>query len=211
MTEATANADLARNIDRLRARAVLVLDSDPERLRNRGIAMETRGANVTTSGSASRARSLWKPGSHYLVLIEMGGADPQFEEFHQYAAKAHGTQAFGFYTSEPPYLTAAMPLPSSFNCLPVSSSDIAHAASLAAKPKATPAPGHGIKTTKATNAASAPAENTVPLHAGLIAEASQLIAAIRPLARPHREHRISSSLSFSQAVRAAERLVQQHP
>ena len=190
MPEATANADLARNIDRLRGRPVLVLDSDPDRLRARGIAMQTRGANVTTSGSASRARSLWKPGSHYLVLIELGGAGPQFEEFHKYAAKAHGAQAFGFYTSQPPYLTVAVPPAGSFNGQPVSSSDIAHAASHAAKPK--------------TNAAP---PQVAPLHAGLIAEASQLIAAIRPLARPQREHRVNSSLSFSQAVKAAERLV----
>jgi len=188
VAEATVNADLARNIDRLRGRPVLVLDSDPDRLRARGLAMETRGANVTTSGSASRARSLWKPGSHFLVLIELGGAGPQFEEFHRYAAKAHGTQSFGFYTSQPPYLTAAMPLSDSFNSLPVSSSDVAHAASHAAKGNAAPA-------------------HTAPMHAGLIAEASQLIAAIRPLARPPREHRIGSSLSFSQAVKAAERLV----
>jgi hypothetical protein len=199
MAEATANADLARNIDRLRGRAVLVLDSDPDRLRARGNAMQTRGANVTTSGSASRARSLWKPGSHFLVLIELGGAGPQFEEFHQYAAKAHGAQAFGFYTSQPPYLTSAMPLPGSFNSLPVSPADIAHAASHAAKPKTNATPATG------PNAANAP--QVAPLHAGLIAEASQLIAAIRPLARPQREHRVSSSLSFSQAVKAAERLV----
>ncbi len=182
------NANLARNIDRLRGRPVLVLDSDPDRLRARGLAMETRGVNVTCSGSASRARSVWKPGSHFLVLIEFGGAGPQFEEFHRYAAKAHEPQAFGFYTSQPPYLSVAMPPTASFNSLPVSSADIAHAASHAAKANTAPAQG-------------------VPMHAGLIAEASQLIAAIRPLARPKREHQAGSSLSFSQAVKAAERLV----
>jgi len=192
VSEGTANADLARSIDRLRGRPVLVLDSDPNRLHARGVAMQARGANVTCSGSASRARSLWKPGSHFLVLIELGGAGPQFEEFHRYAANAHGTQAFGFYTSQPPYLTAAVPVSQSFNTLPVSSADVAHAASHAAKAGTAPAPG------------------AVPLHAGLIAEASQLIAAIRPLARPAREHRVGS-LSFSQAVKAAERLVQQNP
>jgi len=190
--EPIANADLARSIDRLRGRPVLVLDSDPDRLRARGLAMQTRGANVTTSGTASRARSLWKPGSHYLVLIELGGAGPQFEEFHQYAAKAHGAQAFGFYTSQPPYLTVAMPASESFNTLPASAADIAHAAAHAAKTATAVPPG-------------------LPLHAGPVAEASQLIAAIRPLSRPHREHRAGSSLSFSQAVKAAERLVQQHP
>ena len=199
MPEPTANADLARNIDRLRGRPVLVLDSDPDRLRARGMAMQTRGANVTTSGSASRARSLWKPGSHYLVLIELGGAGPQFEEFHRYAAKAHGAQAFGFYTSQPPYLTAAMPASDSFNTPPASATDIAHAASHAAKA--------GAPASKGTSAA--PIAPTIPIHAGLIAEASQLIAAIRPLARPPREHRVGSSLSFSQAVKAAERLVHQ--
>ena len=180
MAEATANADLARNIDRLRGRPVLVLDSDPVRLRARGDAMESRGANVTCSGSASRARSVWKPGSHFLVLIELGDAGPQFQEFHHYAAKLDSTQAFGFYTSQPPYLTSAMPASGALNHV----SDATHTVH--------------------------PAPAVPPAYAGLIAKASQLIAAIRPLARPVREHRTGST-SFSQAVRAAERLIQQTP
>jgi hypothetical protein len=55
-----------------------------------------------------------------------------------------------------------------------------------------------------------PAGEAVPLpthFAGLIAEASQRIAAIRPLTRPAKSERRVGSLSFSEAVKAAERIV----
>jgi hypothetical protein len=177
MVAATESALLARSIDRLRGRAVLMLDSDASRLRARSDAMQSRGANVTCSTTANRARALWKPGSHFLVLIELGGAGADFEEFHRFAARLHGDQAFAFYTSQPPYLTAAVPSSAARNVI--------------AEPP------------------QAPAAGAAPSFAGNIAEASQRIAAIRPLARSvaRRPNEVRpGSFSFSQAVKAAERV-----
>jgi hypothetical protein len=179
MVSASESAILARNIDRLRGRPVLLLDSDPTRMRARSEAMQSRGASVTCSSTAGRARSIWKPGSHFLILIELGGAGPEFAEFHRFAARSHNAQAFAFYTSRPPYLTSDLPASEARNVI--------------AEPAAPPAAG------------------AAPIFAGNIAEASQRIAAIRPLARSvaRRPNDVRpGSFSFAQAVKAAERVAQ---
>jgi hypothetical protein len=158
-------------------RTVLLLDSDPARLQARGVAMRGRGASVTCSTTAVRARSLWKPGSHDLVLIEFGGAGLEFEAFRRYARGLHTMQAFGFYTSLPPYLTLSPPSADALNVL--------------AEP---------VASVWAASVGSASS-------AGLIAEASRRIAAIKPLAKI-RKADPTGSFSFSAAVKAAERIVQ---
>lgn len=161
-------------------RNVLVLDTDPSRLQARGLAIRQRGANVTCTSTALRARALWKPGSHDLVLIEFGGAGPDFEEFYRYARGRHATQIFGFYTSEPPYLVYEVPAAEAVNSLPPAVVVDADA----------PAP-----------AASGTGHHT-------ISEASRRIAGLRTLTRPRDSKRGSGSMSFSAAVKAAEKLME---
>jgi hypothetical protein len=158
-------------------RTILLLDSDPARLQARGVAMRGRGASVTCSSTAVRARSLWKPGSHDLVLIEFGGAGAGFEAFRRYASGMHAPQAFGFYTSLPPYLTLLPPASDALNVL------------------AAPAPS--VWAAAVGSATSA----------GLIAEASRRIAAIKPIAQIRKPDQ-TSAFSFSAAVKAAERVAQ---
>ena len=166
-----------RRTEGLGGRTILLLDSDPARLQARGVAMRGRGASVTCSRTAVGARSLWKPGSHDLVLIEFGGAGPQFEEFRRYASGLHTPQAFGFYTSLPPYLTLSVPPADALNVLAEPAVDV-WAASVGPRSSA-----------------------------GLIAEASRRIAAIKPLAKIRKPDQ-TSSFSFAAAVKAAERTVQ---
>jgi hypothetical protein len=170
MSAAHANPpELSAGLDR---RAVLLLDSNRARLQARGAAMRSRGAHVTCSETALRARNAWSPGSHHLVIMEFRGAGPEFKDFYQYVHGAHSEQAFAFYTSDAPYLTTVVPQMSA------------------------PVPE-----------APAPEPSAVSSWAGSIAEASQRIAAIRPLAHPPSERRVGS-LSFSEAVKAAERIVE---
>lgn len=162
-------------------RNVLLLDADPQRLQARGLAIRQRGANVTCTSTALRARALWKPGSHDLVLIEFGGAGPDFEEFHRYAAGRHATQIFGFYTSEPPYLVYEVPAADAVNSL-------------------SPAVVDGDEAPAAAEHQAGP---------GTISEASRRIAGLRTLTRPRNpERRASGSMSFSAAVKAAEKLME---
>jgi hypothetical protein len=162
------------------SRNILLLDSDPTRLQARGLAIRQRGANVTCISTVLRARAVWKPGSHDLVLIEFGGAGPEFEEFRRYVRDRHAAQAFGFYTSEPPYLILDVPVGEALNTAPPAS-----VVDDSAVPAAPPA--------------------LVP---GVIAEASRRIAGLRTLTRPRNPEQRAGSLSFSAAVKAAERLVE---
>jgi hypothetical protein len=162
-------------------RNVLLLDADPQRLQARGLAIRQRGANVTCTSTALRARALWKPGSHDLVLIEFAGAGPDFEEFRRHALGRHAAQIFGFYTCEPPYLVYDVPAGDAV---------------------------HGPTPTVVVDAAAPVAHQRV-LGLGTISEASRRIAGLRTLTRPRNpEQRASGSMSFSAAVKAAEKLME---
>lgn len=106
MTTARSPQPVAGDLER---RAVLLLDSDGTRLQARGAAMRSRGANVVCSQTVLRARNLWSPGSHQLVLIDFQGGGPEFDEFYRDAAAQHPRQAFAFYSAERPFLTTEVP------------------------------------------------------------------------------------------------------
>ena len=86
---------------------ILLLDAAEPRQLARAAAMRIAGATVQCAATAEAARALWKPGSHQLVLIDLDGAGEGFRQFYDYARAACSTQAFGFYSAEPPYLASA--------------------------------------------------------------------------------------------------------
>lgn len=86
-------------------RNVLLLDAAEARQLARAAAMRTAGATVQCAATVEDARALWKPGSYQLVLIELQDGGSGFRQFYEYARAQSADQAFGFYTSEPPYLS----------------------------------------------------------------------------------------------------------
>jgi hypothetical protein len=86
---------------------ILLLDCDTRRRDARATALRERGVLVDSVGTGEDARSLWKPGTHKLVLIEFRSASPDVYDFHQYAQGACSRQKFGFYIAKPPYLTSS--------------------------------------------------------------------------------------------------------
>ncbi len=87
------------------AKRILLLDCDDRRREIRAEALASRGAVVDCAAGTVVARMLWKPGSHDLVLIDLRGAEAEFETFMSFVQAQPGCQQFGFYVAEPPYLT----------------------------------------------------------------------------------------------------------
>lgn len=87
---------------------ILLLDGNEANRTARANALRARGAIVDAVGSASDARSLWKPASHDIVLIDFSSAGPEFREFYEYAHAARLKQKFAFYIARPPYLTSSL-------------------------------------------------------------------------------------------------------
>jgi hypothetical protein len=163
-------------------RNVLLLDATEERLFARAAAMRALGATVQCASTADAARSTWKPGSHQLVMIDLNGAGTDFNDFYQYARTTSTKQAFAFYIAEPPYLSS------------------------------TP-DGAGVRPARRRNAdAAQPGNGALALDGDhSVAEAARRIASVRLLVQPPAETAEPSaaatrSLSFSAAVKAAERL-----
>jgi hypothetical protein len=86
-------------------RRILLLDGDLERRNSRMKALTDRGAQVDGVGTGADARSLWNPGSHELVMIELRNAGADVEEFYAYAHAVFRKQRFGFYLTAQPYVT----------------------------------------------------------------------------------------------------------
>jgi hypothetical protein len=84
---------------------ILLLDANDARRDNRTKALRDRGVQVDCAGNAEHARTLWKPGSHEIVLIEFRNAGEEIHDFHRYACNMRKKQKFGFYVGDPPYLT----------------------------------------------------------------------------------------------------------
>ena len=89
------------------AKRILLLDCDDRRREMRAEALASRGAVVDCAAGTIVARMLWKPGSHDLVLIDLRGAEAEFETFMSFVQAHGGSQKFGFYVAEPPYLTGS--------------------------------------------------------------------------------------------------------
>ncbi len=86
---------------------ILLLDGNLESRNSRTKALTDRGAHVDCVGTGADARSLWKPGSHELVMIELRNAAADIEAFYAYAHAAFRNQRFGFYLTAPPYVTGS--------------------------------------------------------------------------------------------------------
>ena len=89
------------------AKRILLLDCDDRRREIRAEALASRGAVVDCAAGTVVARMLWKPGSHDLVLIDLRGAEAEFETFMSFVQSHGGKQKFGFYVAESPYLTGS--------------------------------------------------------------------------------------------------------
>lgn len=84
---------------------VLLLDANESRSFARATALRTLGATVQCVRSGEEATSLWKPGSHQLIAIQLSTNDSEgFRKFHRAAQASHPEQVFAFYRAEPPYL-----------------------------------------------------------------------------------------------------------
>lgn len=84
---------------------ILLLDGDLDRRNSRTKALTDRGARVDCVGTGADARSLWKPESHELVMIELRNAAADIDEFFIYAQAMCRNQKFGFYLTVTPYVT----------------------------------------------------------------------------------------------------------
>ena len=62
-----------------------MLDSNLERRNGRTKALTERGVHVDSVGNGTDARTLWKPGSHELVMIELRNAATDVGNFYAYA------------------------------------------------------------------------------------------------------------------------------
>jgi len=89
------------------AKRVLLLDCDDRRRELRAEALANRGALVDGVAGSVAARMLWKPGSHDLVLVDLRGAEADFETFMSFVNAECGSQKVGFYVAQPPYLTSS--------------------------------------------------------------------------------------------------------
>jgi len=86
---------------------ILLLDGNSDSRDTRANALRSRGAIVDSVGNGADARSLWKPGSHDVVLIDFSGAGADLRDFYDYAHTARVEQKFGFYIATSPYLTTS--------------------------------------------------------------------------------------------------------
>ncbi|HEV8524453.1 MAG TPA: hypothetical protein VGQ71_08130 [Terriglobales bacterium] len=163
---------------------ILLLDCSTTSRDLRTHALRARGATVDCVSNGADARSLWKPGSHEIVLIEFRSAGDDVHDFYRHVQETCSDQKFGFYTSNPPYLTSS-PMPSEPACDPDSS------------PPASQQLQGLVREAVAT----------ARVHVG-VTEAARRIALIKKAARSvagngqERAHR----MSFSDAVKMAERV-----
>lgn len=156
-------------------RNILLLDVTETRSLARATALRTLGATVQCAFTVEAARSAWKPGSHQLVMIDLSDGGAVFQQFYQDAQAASAKQAFAFYTSQPPYLSPT----------PVDESAT-------------------ISVTRRRAAAVKPGAKVDNGGRSQMAAATGRIAALRPRERGERSTKAGRSLSFGDAVKAAE-------
>ena len=90
------------------ARRILLLDCDNRRRESRAEALLDRGILVDHAANTVVARTLWKPGTYDLVLIDLRGADADCTTFIASVQGECARQKFGFYLAQPPYVTASV-------------------------------------------------------------------------------------------------------
>lgn len=90
------------------AKRILLLDCDNLRREIRAKALMNRGALVDRAAETAVARTLWKPGTYDLILVDLRGADADCAAFISFVHGACAGQKFGFYIAQPPYLTASV-------------------------------------------------------------------------------------------------------
>jgi hypothetical protein len=89
------------------AKRILLLDCDNRRREIRAEALLNRGILVGRAAKTGVARTLWKPGTYDLVLIDLRGADTDCATFIADVQSECAHQKFGFYLAQPPYVTAS--------------------------------------------------------------------------------------------------------
>ncbi len=89
------------------AKRVLLLDCDDRRREVRAEALINRGVLVDYAAKTVVARTLWKPGTYDLVLIDLRGADADCATFIAFVQGECAHQKFGFYLAQRPYVTAS--------------------------------------------------------------------------------------------------------
>ena len=90
------------------AKRILLLDCDDQRRVVRAEALMNRGVLVDRAAETVVARTLWKPGTYDLVLIDLRGADADCATFVASVQGECAHQKFGFYLAQPPYVTASV-------------------------------------------------------------------------------------------------------
>ena len=90
------------------AKRILLLDCDDGRRHVRAEALIERGVLVDRAAETMVARTLWKPGTYDLVLIDLRGADAECAAFIAFVQGECAQQKFGFYLAERPYVTASV-------------------------------------------------------------------------------------------------------
>jgi hypothetical protein len=90
------------------AKRILLLDCDNRRREIRAEALLNRGILVDCAATTVLARTLWKPGTYHLVLIDLRGADADCATFIASVQGECAHQKFGFYLAQPPYVTASV-------------------------------------------------------------------------------------------------------
>ena len=155
-------------------RNILLLDVTETRSLARATALRTLGATVQCAFTVEAARSAWKPGSHQLVMIDLSDGGVVFQKFYQDAQVASAKQAFAFYTAEPPYLSP------------------------------TPVEASAISAPRRSLAAAKPGGKVDNGGRSQMAAATRRIADLRPRERGERSTKAGRSLSFGDAVKAAE-------
>ena len=89
------------------AKRILLLDCDDRRRVVRAEALMNRGVLVDRAAETVVARTLWKPGTYDLVLIDLRGADADCATFIAFVQGECPHQKFGFYLAQRPYVTAS--------------------------------------------------------------------------------------------------------
>jgi len=89
------------------AKRILLLDFDNRRREIRAEALINRGVLVDRAAETVVARTLWKPGTYDLVLIDLRGADADCATFIAFVQGECAHQKFGFYLAQRPYVTAS--------------------------------------------------------------------------------------------------------
>jgi len=90
------------------AKRILLLDCDDRRREVRAEALLNRGILVDRAAKTVVARTLWKPGTYDLVLIDLRGVDADCATFIASVQSECAHQKFGFYLAQPPYVTASV-------------------------------------------------------------------------------------------------------